>query len=472
MPTFFKIHTKKYWRLYSNFLRLMKNGRNGNLQKFRPNKKLMDKILLIKTYWPYPYGKGEHTYNRIWPPLSLALCASLLRESGFSPQILDAHALRINPQDITPYIQGFDKIFITSSSLDRWICPNINISPFLDTAEIIHKENNEFYIMGYHGSRHPHNFLKRTKAKAIILGEPEQTVVEICRNKRLSTIEGIAYLNDEHIHITKKRSSLNLKSMPIPAYDLLDTNKYNYEILGNNFTLFELTRGCNHRCKFCSKLMYGEKVRSKKIEQVIDEVETAVENNGVKNGYFIDLEFLTNKDLVNLLCDFLIKKKYDFQWCCQTRPDSLDYNVLRKMREANCKLIHLGIESGLQKYLDLMNKGIKLDKIKNCIKMCEDLKIKTLAFYVFGFKGETALNREEIFKFAKELNTDFISMHKAYPYEDNDIFLKNIKNEQEIDLFIRKKILKYYLRISYLKKLNILSALKCFKLFTGRIFSL
>src|SRR3989338_3794519 len=108
----------------------------------------MQKILLIKPFWPYPYGKGEHTYNRIWPPLSLANCAAILEKQGHGVSILDAHALRLKPERIAPYVQGFDKVFITSSSLDRWQCPNIDITPFLETVQYIRGLTDEVYVMG------------------------------------------------------------------------------------------------------------------------------------------------------------------------------------------------------------------------------------------------------------------------------------------------------------------------------------
>lgn len=91
----------------------------------------MKKILLIKPCWHYPITKCESTYNRIWPPLSLATCASLLEKEGYNVDILDAHAERIAPSQIGKYLNNCSKIFITSSSLDRWQCPNLVLTPFL-----------------------------------------------------------------------------------------------------------------------------------------------------------------------------------------------------------------------------------------------------------------------------------------------------------------------------------------------------
>lgn len=77
----------------------------------------------------------RHTYNRIWFPLSLANCAVLLEKEEHKGKILDAHAQCIKPHKITNYIKGYDKIFITSSSLDKWQCPNIDINPFLESIK-------------------------------------------------------------------------------------------------------------------------------------------------------------------------------------------------------------------------------------------------------------------------------------------------------------------------------------------------
>lgn len=426
-------------------------------------------ILFVKPYWPYPYGKNENTYNRIWPPLSLANCAAILETQGHKVRILDAHALRIVPQRIKSYINGFDKIFITSSSLDRWQCPNLDISSFLEAVRQIREMTEEIYIMGYHGTVDPMNILGMTKAKAVIRNEPENIVAKICQNKYFLEINGLSYIRDNKLVNNPDGQDFDLKTLPLPAYHLLDAKKYSYEILGKNLALFEISRGCKYDCQFCSRIMYGQKLRVKSKEQIIEEIRASVEDHGVKNGYFIDLQFLSNKELVSQVCDFLISKKYNFTWCCQTRPDSLDIEILVKMKKAGCKIIHFGIETGLQEYLDLIKKNITLTKIKESVKMCEEVGMQTLAFYVFGFRGETAEDREETFKFAKRLNTDFVSFHKVYPYGQNEICLPDIECNKEIDLFIRKKFINYYLRLSYLRKINLFMAIRCLKLFLGRL---
>ena len=429
-------------------------------------------ILLVKPFWPYPYSKGEHTYNRMWLPLSLANCAALLGGQGNKVEILDAHSLRIKPGDIKSHLNGFDKIFITSSSLDRWQCPNIDIEPFLETIRSIKKSTDEFYVMGYHGTVDPEGILNKTQARAVIRGEPECSVADICQNKELSAIEGVSYSENGKIVSNPDRGAVDLKKLPIPAFHLLDAKRYFYEILGKSFALFEIGRGCPYGCKFCNKVMYGASLRSKSGEQACGELRVAIEECHVKTGYFMDLEFLAYKGLVSDVCDFLITKKYDFSWCCQTRTDSLDAEILDKMKKAGCTLIHVGVESGVGKFLDLSGKNTTKDKLVKGVRMCEKAGIKTLAFFMFGFRGETAQDREETFQFAKKLNTDFAAFHKGYPYKQSDVYLPDIHANEEIDKYIRKVYFRYYFRPAYLRKANIGMLIRNFKLFLGRCITL
>ncbi|MGE0268518.1 MAG: radical SAM protein [Candidatus Omnitrophota bacterium] len=430
------------------------------------------KILLIKPYWPYPYGKGEHTYNRIWPPLCLANCAAILEQRGHFVRILDAHALRIKPHKLKTHLMGYDKIFITSSSLDRWQCPNINMTAFYETVKVIKEHTDNFYIMGYHGTVDPVTVLENTGAMAVIRGGPEYIVDDICQDQELSQITGISYRENGHFKSNPDRGNFELTDLPVPAFHLLDIRKYFYEILGKDFVLFELGRGCNFGCKFCNKIMYEPKLRVKTSEQICKEIQVAVEEHGVKTAYFMDLEFLHYKAQVSRMCDFLIEKKYDFKWCCQTRADSVDPEILKKMKAAGCQLIHVGVESGTKKYLDLTNKHISPEKIKEGVRMCKQAGIKTLAFYMFGLKEESDSDRNETFQFAKELNTNFVSFHKVYPYLKSNVYMPDINFNKYIDRHIRKTYLKYYLRPAYLLSSNMLTLIRSFKLFVGRLITL
>lgn len=401
--------------------------------------------------------------------MSLANCAALLEREGHKVKILDAHAERIKPYKVKRIAEGFDKIFVTSSSLDKWQCPNIDINPFIKTVQCLRKTNQETYVMGYHGTVEPEKILNMTKAKAVIRGEPEFTVLDVCRGKDLPNIKGVSFKDGAKLFSTPQRELLNLRDLPIPAFHLLDFKRYYYEILGGNFALFEISRGCEFKCSFCNKTMYGKTLRTKSKEQIVKEIILAIEKYNVKTGYFIDLDFFSNGGVIDELCDYLIEKNYKFKWTCQTRPDFLNIKILRKWKKAGCQLIHLGVESSSSELLGEFNKEMNLEKTREAVKLCRKVDIKTLAFFLFGLPGETRQERENSFKFAKELNTEFISFHKVFPYLGSDVHQDNFKFDKEVDKFIRSAFIRYYLRLSYLWRINLGIILKGLKLFVGRL---
>jgi radical SAM superfamily enzyme YgiQ (UPF0313 family) len=406
--------------------------------------------------------------------LDLLNCAAILEKQGHFVKVLDAHAERIRPEDIVPKVKGYEKIFITSSPLDRWICPNLEIGTFISTVRQIRSVTDEIYVMGYHGTVEPQKILELTEAKAVILGEPEYAVEMIGRNCNIENIKGLVYKRGEKLLVNPPTEGIEQQEMPMPAYNQLNFSKYYYEILGDKFCVFETSRGCKHNCAFCTKIMYGSKLRLKTGAQVVQEVKTAIESNGVRSGYFIDLDILSNPDCVNEVCDFLIRQNYDFKWCCQTRLDYLNETIVKKMKEAGCELIHLGVESGLQKFRDQCGKGLDEIQILNGIDICRSTGIRTLAFFIFGHEGETEADREATFEFVKKLAPDMISFHKICPYEKGDIYFNgDMKTKNDpVNKFIRKKYLQYYLRPAYLSKLKSGNLIQCFKLFWNRLLTL
>lgn len=422
------------------------------------------KILLVKPKWNYPITKEESTYNRVWLPLSLAYCAAILQDAGFEVKILDAHAERIDSEKVASYAKYFDKVFITSSSLDRWQCPNLNIEPFLQIVAKIRGNSSEVYVMGYHGTVAPNAILKMTDVKAVIRGEPEFAVLDICIKEQLSEVEGITYQSDGKVVSTIDRKPFDLNALPLPALSLLNINRYSYELLGKRFSIFEGSRSCVYECMFCQKIMVGSGVRVKSIDRLIQEVDRAIVDFGVETAYFIDLEFTHNKKFVEGLCDYFIKTNNKLRWCCQTRPDDITKELLIKMKRAGCKLIHYGIETGSPRIMELINKKISLTKIEEIVKFTETIGIKALCFFMVGFPTESVDDMEQTIRFAKKLNPTYISFHVSCPYpgsefytmikdDTDELFPQAYTKEQDLATLkrvVHRALVKFYLRPNYL----------------------
>ncbi|MDY7037237.1 MAG: radical SAM protein, partial [Thermodesulfobacteriota bacterium] len=386
----------------------------------------------INPYQVHLVNKRGRIYNRVWPPLALANCAALLEQQGHKVQIMDANALRLFPDKMAESLLNFDKVFISSSSLDRWQCPNLDIEPFLKTVASVHKFTDDVFILGVHGTVKPNELLDLTKAKAVIRGEPELTVTEICQKKQLPDIRGLAFKQNGKMIVTQDQKPLDLSRLPMPAFHLLPMDKYHYEVLGSNFTLFEASRGCASKCIFCLLKMYGRGVRKKPLQNLISEIDYAISNFGVKTAYFIDLEFTVFRNQILELSDYLIKNKYDFQWTCQTRFDLVDEILLMKMKQAGCRLIHFGVEAGTDQLLRSVNKKITIKQIEDGMRMVHRAKIESACFFILGFPNSNKHEIEETISFAKRLNPTYALFHIAIPYPGTTLYDQLHINEGDL----------------------------------------
>lgn len=372
------------------------------------------KVLLVNPSWDGLVSRKGRRFNRTWPPLDLLNCAAILEQDGLSVSLIDARATPTPLDAIRDAAARHDLVFVTSSPIDRWQCPNLDLGPFLAVTNLV--ESDKLYVMGTHGTVAPGELLTMTHARAVIRGEPELAVRALCEGKNPSEVPGVTYLQGGAIVNNPEGNPVDLTTLPLPAFHLLDLRHYRYEVLGGRFALLEATRGCHHRCSFCLLKMYGKGYRKKDPEQVIREVTYLVREAGAETGYFIDLEFTAVRDDVWDLCERLASAKLPFEWACQTRADYVDGPLLQLMKRAGCRLIHFGVESGSARVLAETNKRITLEQIERGIAETKESGIDQVCFFMFGFPGETAEDMEATIAFAKRLNPTYASFHTVTPY--------------------------------------------------------
>jgi anaerobic magnesium-protoporphyrin IX monomethyl ester cyclase len=378
------------------------------------------KALLVNPSWDGLVSRKGRRFNRAWPPLDLLNCATLLEQDGVEVSLLDGRAVPVPPERIGEAAGEHDLVFVTSSPIDRWQCPNLDLAPFLDvTAKV---DPAKLYVMGSHGTVAPEELLTMTGAKAVIRGEPELAVRALCEGKSPSDVPGVTYRHDGTIISTPEGPQLDLKTLPMPAFHMLDLRHYRYEVLGDRFVLLEATRGCHYRCNFCLLKMYGKGYRTKDPDRVVEEVGHVVRKAGARTGYFIDLEFTALRDYVWDLCERLARARLPFEWACQTRADYVDGPLLALMREAGCRLIHFGVESGSPRVLASTNKRITREEIEHGIAETQRAGIDQLCFFMFGFPGETVEDMDATIAFAKRLNPTYASFHVVSPYRGTRLF--------------------------------------------------
>jgi anaerobic magnesium-protoporphyrin IX monomethyl ester cyclase len=375
------------------------------------------RILLLNPSWTHARSKRGQVYEQRFPPLILANIAAMLREDGHSVALRDANLRRVAPEAVADAAHGFDLVLITSSTITRWICPDTDPGTFERTCTALVVRRIPTVILGAHGSALPELMLRRTGATACIVGEPEWSARELVARWPEREVPGVAWLDDgDAFHPAAARPPGPLDQLPMPAFDLLERGAYRYEVLGSELAMFEMARGCPSRCTFCGHSMHGHRLRSKSPERMERELRLAHRHQGMRSAYFIDLEFTLQRQPVMELCERIRALPFPLSWCCQTRADAVDPELLASMRAAGCRLVHFGVESGSQAVLDSVRKGITTQAIQQGVGWAREAGLDTACFFMFGFPGETADDMARTARFALELDPTYASFHTAVPF--------------------------------------------------------
>lgn len=354
----------------------------------------MTEILLVNPKLPIYFRKnGVHLLNNIMNPVSMSIIASLLRDK-YDTEILDANALRIPHDKVIKKINDInpDWVIITSNMMNRWQCPLPQDDHFLPLLKGIKKSKT--ILIGPHPTINPEAY--RQIADKIVVGEPESAFPQILEN-------------DEKV--VRTNYIVNLDSLPYPAYDMLPMEKY-------GGTIYVVTsRGCPFQCIFCYKDMYGAKYRVRSVDNVLRELECLVNDYEISHIGFLDLEFALDKERVVNLCNCMIERGLKISWSCGCRADMVDFEMLKIMKEAGCSSITFGIETGIDKILKKIKKGIKLQDSKNAVLWARKAGIKTIGTnFIIGWPSETREDIEKSYKFFRNLGSDTINCSISIPY--------------------------------------------------------
>ena len=248
-----------------------------------------------------------------------------------------------------------------------------------------------------------------------------------CRNFThdiLRNIPGLVYrLNGE---IRKNPSELieDLDSIPFPRWDIMPPASYPKSPHGAFFRQFPYaatyaTRGCPFPCTFCAaSRVSGKTVRHRSVENIMEEIKLLNKNYGVKEIHFEDDNFSVKRKLLVEFCETLLKENLNLTWCFPNglRLEILDLDELRLMRRAGCYAVNVGVESGSDRILKRMRKGVTTEKMRESISKVKKAGIGIGGFFIIGFPGETKEDILQTIKYSKTLELDRIGVSYFQPY--------------------------------------------------------
>ncbi|MCX6760318.1 MAG: radical SAM protein, partial [Candidatus Nealsonbacteria bacterium] len=263
--------------------------------------------------------------------------------------------------------------------------------------------------------------LKNEEFDYAVVGEGEFVFLDLASGKPLSDINGLVYKKGGKIIKNPEREFIaDLDSLPFPARNLFLDKGENI-----NFGNIATGRGCPYACRFCaSPKIWKRKVRLRSADNVIKEIEEMISKYNQKSISFVDDTFTLIKNRAMEICRKIIDKKLNIEWRCDTRADHLDDELVDLMKKAGCVCIRLGVESGSDKVLKLMNKMATKDQLRKAANLVKKYGISLTVYLMAGFPGETDEDLKETIDFAKELEADYYSLGIVSPYYGTDIYFE------------------------------------------------
>lgn len=356
----------------------------------------------------------------IAPPLGIAYMAGVLQENNIDVEILDASAEDMDFKDVEKELLKRKPDLVALTALTP------TIGRALETAQVVKETLPDSIVVmgGYHPTFNFIETLEDENVDIIIRGEGEYIMLNLVQalenQSSLHDVKGIVFedKNSKEIVVNPEAPLIqNLDELPFPALNLLPMKKYRLLDMDTHMTTMITTRGCPMQCSFCSSAaMHGKKIRERSVENIVDEIEYLKTNYDIDTIAFMDDTFTLKKRKVMAICDEILKRNIEIMWGCTSRVDTLDEKLLKKMKEAGCITIFIGVESADQQQLDNMCKNTTIAKIENAFKIAHKLKIRTIASVALGMPGDTKEIMNKTVKFVHKLKPNYAIYSLATPY--------------------------------------------------------
>ena len=362
----------------------------------------------------WPASREIESY---WYPVWLCYPAGLLPDS----KVVDAPPHKISIEQTVAMASDFELLVLFTST------PGFHVD--CKIAEMM-KDNNPKMKVAFVGppvTVEPEKCLQSSSAiDFVVKREFDYAIVDFANGKPLEEIPGVVFRKDGGFQHNPEASPIeNLDTLPwvTKVYKRdLDFRRYNVPFLLNPYLSFYTSRGCPAMCTFClwPQTHSGHRWRLRSTDDIVNECRYVQENfPGLKEIFFDDDTFNYQKARTIELCSKL--KPLKMTWSCTSRVTT-DYDTLKAMKEAGCRLLIVGYESGDQQILKNIKKGATIDMARRFTANCKKLGLIIHGDFIVGLPGETRESIRKTIDFAKEMDVQTIQVSLAHPYPGTEFY--------------------------------------------------
>ncbi len=401
------------------------------------------KILLLNPPFMPKYSRNSRSPavtkgGTIYYPIWLSYAAGVLEKEGFEVKLLDAAAKKLNLEQVSEIAASFGPEMIVVDTSTPSIKNDVMVASKLKNV------TKAFSVMvGTHVSALPEETLQMDdNIDAVATHEYDYTLAELAKciahKKELKNVKGIVYRdnNEKIVHNEPRPMAENLDNLPFVTSVYrkhLDINDYFYSSASHPMVMIITGRGCPFRCFWCNwpQVFHGHAYRLRSAENVVEEFEYIVNNlPSVKEVGIEDDTLTADIERVRKICMLLIEKGINkkIKWYANVRV-TLDIETMKIMKDAGCRLLIPGYESGVQDILDNARKGITLEQSRQFSRNAKEAGLLVHGCFIIGIKGETKETAMKTIEFAKELDPDDAQFFPLIVYPGTEAYEWAQKNK-------------------------------------------
>ena len=430
--------------------------------------------------WQGGVGRGGTLDYPKW----LAYATGVLWEE-FDVKLVDAPARKMDKESIIKDAENFEPDLIVVDSNFSSLSNDINVA-----ASLKEHTGASIVLVGPPASQFPEQILHKYGVDIVARFEYDYTLKEIAEvledDNGFKGVKGISYKeNGKIIHNPDREFTISedLNNMPFVSKVYKEhLNIRDYFLSQSLYPEVQIFtgRGCPYKCAFCSwpVTLMGREYRARSAENIADEFEWIKENlPEVKEIFIEDDTFTINKKLVREVCEEIKRRKIDVTWSCNARAD-MDYETMKLMKEAGCRLLIVGYETGSDEILKNIKKGVTTGQMKKFTKDAKKARLMIHGDFIIGLPGETKETANKTVEFIKELKPNILQIAVATPIpgtgfynwcKENEFLLTDDLEEsldnwgaqkciisypeftkEDIENYVDKALREYYLSLSYI----------------------
>jgi len=392
----------------------------------------LTKVLFVEPPKDYWFVMGEY----LPPPYGILQLAAFIENKmkDVEVEVVDCQAMSLDWKGLEKRMESFNPDIVASSGFAT--CNVYVTARTMETAKKLKPE-----VLTVTGGQHFTAMAQESleaypEIDVIVRGEGEQTLVELVKafseKSSFSEIKGISFRHKREIHHNASRPLIsNLDELPFPGYHFVEevAHRYHFTMMAGpraRYGMIEASRGCPHRCVFCSQWKHWQGTwRHKSVKRIADEMEFCYRNFGSRLVWLTDDNFGLGERM-NALCDELIKRGFSDDITCfmQARCDDVvrSQSLLPKMSKAGINWLLLGVESHSESTLEDFKKGTKPEDSKAAVRLLKENGIFSQATCIIGERKDSEESIVKLRGFVNDIDPDLAIFMILTPYPGTDLF--------------------------------------------------